>query len=196
MPACSPNEGNWEQQHCVLDHFLNKRNQENVFVFFYYYFSRLSEGKGNNMWVQSAIFLWKAIGLYQEFPGGSVVRTRYFHCHWEGFAYTHTDTHTHTHTHTQRLTFLSFSKLCSSATLYRFIYCSPFVLGFPDALWRNYLCSFPLLAHVLFFRSHSWLISGGVSVLKQFWLRPGVAFILLKKAFKILSSVLLILQNC
>ena len=165
-------------------------------MFFYYYFSRLSEGKGNNMWVQSAIFLWKAIGLYQEFPGGSVVRTRYFHCHWEGFAYTHTDTHTHTHTHTQRLTFLSFSKLCSSATLYRFIYCSPFVLGFPDALWRNYLCSFPLLAHVLFFRSHSWLISGGVSVLKQFWLRPGVAFILLKKAFKILSSVLLILQNC
>ena len=49
-------------------------------------------------------------------------------------SHTHTQTHTHTHTHTQRLTFLSFSKLCSSATLYRFIYCSPFVLGFPDAL--------------------------------------------------------------
>ena len=35
---------------------------KNVFVFFYDYFSRLSEGKGNNMWVQSAIFLWNAIG--------------------------------------------------------------------------------------------------------------------------------------
>ena len=40
----------------------------------------------------------------------------------------------HTHTHTHRLTSPSFSKLCSSATLYSFIYCSPFVLGFPDTL--------------------------------------------------------------
>ena len=58
--------------------------------------------------------------------------------------------HIHTHTHTHRLTSLSFSKLCTSATLYSFIYCSSFILGFPDTLWRNYLCSFPLLHSVLF----------------------------------------------